>query len=128
MMINGENITELWGLNLPKDYKKLVTRCELPDDKNWMLLNDDGELLYLNFSEKILKGDEMFWGTNLKKFVYPLSSLVSGNRMFEGCSLDAASVDAILDSIPQGKGEKLSMTLGEDGAIRIAELLGIEPY
>lgn len=48
--------------------------------------------------------------------------------MFEGCSLDASSVDAILDSIPQGKGEILSMTLGEDGAIRIAELVGIEPY
>ena len=130
MMLNGENITELWGLNLPKDYKKLVTRCELPDDKNWMLLNDNGDLVYFNFSEKIKNGSGMFKNAGLENFVYKLSSLTNGNEMFSGCSLNAESVDAILDSIPTNdtrSGKILTLTVGESGCYRISELLGIDP-
>lgn len=38
--LNGEDIANLWGLNLPEDYPDLVTRCELPADEKWALFND----------------------------------------------------------------------------------------
>jgi hypothetical protein len=30
--VNGQDITSMMGFNLPNDYPKLVTRCELPKD------------------------------------------------------------------------------------------------
>ena len=87
MLLNGQNIEDLWGLNLPEDYKKFVTRCELPEDENWSIWSDNGNLLYINFSDKIINGDGMFRGcSNLSSFHFDLSSLTNGTSMFSGCS------------------------------------------
>lgn len=83
----GQKIEELWGLNLPEDYPKFVRRCELPSDENWALWSDNGDLLYMNFSDKIKCGTNMFCDChNLTTFTSDLSSLTNGEYMFSGCS------------------------------------------
>lgn len=81
--INGHDIKDLWGLNLPEDYKKLVSRCELPDDKNWMIIDDNGRFIHMNFNEKITDGNYMFRKSEITNFNYDLPNLVNGNHMFE---------------------------------------------
>ena len=84
--IDGENIENLWGLNLPKDYPKLISRCELPKNKPWALWTDSGDLVYFNQSEKIVNGKKMFNNCkNITTFDCDLSSLTNGESMFEGC-------------------------------------------
>ena len=80
MLLNGQNIEDLWGLNLPEDYKKFVTRCELPEDENWSIWDDTGNLLYMNFNDKIINGTNMFQNCdNLTTFTFDLGSLTNGD-------------------------------------------------
>lgn len=52
-------------------------------------------------TEEIVNGDNLFNGVlTLTSFTSPLSSLSSGDNMFNGCNLDIASVENILGSIP----------------------------
>ena len=102
MLLNGKNIEELWGLNLPDDYKKFITRCELPEDENWAIWDDNGNLLYMNFSDKIINGSYMFYGcSNLSLFSYDLSSLTVAERMFQKCS-NLSSFTSDLSSLTNG--------------------------
>lgn len=84
--INGKDITTLMGFNLPNDYPKLVSRCELPKDEFWGLYDDYGYLLYFNNSDKITNGYALFEGKKVKQFLQPLSSLTNGEHMFGKCS------------------------------------------
>lgn len=100
--IKGQNIEELWGLNLPEDYKKFITRCELPEDKSWAIWSDNGSLLYMNFSDKIINGTNMFRNcSNLSSFPYNLSSLTNGYCMFYGCT-NLTSFTSDLSSLTNG--------------------------
>ena len=83
--LKGKDITEMMGLNLPEDYPKLVTRCELPEDEYWSLFDDNGNLLYMNFSDKIINGDKMFAYKNISSFSLDLPSLANGYYMFGYC-------------------------------------------
>ncbi len=100
--IKGQNIEELWGLNLPEDYKKFVTRCELPEDENWSIWDDTGNLLYINFSDKIINGNGMFSRTGLTSFTSDLSSLTSGESMFLVCD-NLTTFNSDLSSLTNGK-------------------------
>jgi hypothetical protein len=53
LMLNGKNIEELWGLNLPRDYPKLVTRIKIPEDSDYALCDDKGRVVYISFADKI---------------------------------------------------------------------------
>ena len=99
----GQKIEELWGLNLPEDYPKFVRRCELPSDENWALWSDNGDLLYMNFSDKIKCGTEMFSNcVNLRTFNFDLSSLTNGFGMFHHCS-NLTTFNSNLSSLTNGE-------------------------
>lgn len=57
--IKGQNIEELWGLNLPQDYAKFITRCELPEDVSWRILDDNGKTLYSYVASTLINGTDL---------------------------------------------------------------------
>ena len=97
------------GLKLPNDYPKLISRCELPEDRNWTIWDNNGNLLYMNFNDKITDGSGMFsdtatltsfeidlplmekcegmfaWCENLIKVVSNMSNVINGKRTFIDC-------------------------------------------
>ena len=83
--IKGKDITEMMGLNLPEDYAKLVTRCELPENEFWTIMDDNGNVLYLN--EAVLtNGNSLFAGTlTNKSFDIDMRNLTDGTKMFQRC-------------------------------------------
>ena len=89
ILLNGQNITEVIEEVKNDSGKispaKLVFRCELPNDKNWAIWNDQGDLLDINFSHKIVNGSEMFATKNIRSFNFDLSSLTNGSNMFSSC-------------------------------------------
>lgn len=141
--INGESIEDKLGLQLPKDYSKLMSRCDLPEDKNWALWGDDGNLIYMNFSDKIINGEYMFcdmsqlksfncdlssleigdsmfeYCKNLTDFKGDISSLTSGSYMFSGCRLNKSSVIHIINNLKEKNtySSSASITLGIDGTL-----------
>ena len=100
--IKGQNISDLWGLKFPEDYPKLVTRCQLPEDENWSLWDDNGNLVYINFSDKIINGTNIFqYCDKLTTFSSDLSSLIDGTNMFYNCS-NLTSFTSDLSSLSNG--------------------------
>ena len=85
LKVGGVDINDLAGLKMPEDMPKLVTRCKLPEDKNWALTDDEGRILYINFAEKLKCGDGIFEYYPLSRIPFNFNSLISGNRMFKGC-------------------------------------------
>ena len=75
----------MWGLKLPEDYPKLVTRCDLPEDKTWKIYNDCGKLLYYNIASHVTNLDRLFSYEALTTFETDLSSITSAENMFYNC-------------------------------------------
>ena len=149
--VNGEDLLDVIaknGLNLPNDYTKFMMRESLPTNKNWALYDDNGNLVYMNFSNEIVygaqmfgstpmvkfqqsldsleNGDKMFYNTALASFDSSLPSLRSGTMMFEKCKLDGKSVENILTSIPSvSNGAKLDMDVTANGCEAAATIIGI---
>lgn len=149
--VNGEDLLDVIaknGLNLPRDYEKFVMRESLPVDKNWALYDDNGNLVYMNFSNEVVygaqmfestpmvkfqqeldsleNGDKMFYETALASFESSLPSLKSGSMMFQHCNLDGKSVENILTSIPSvSNGAKLDMDVTANGCEAAAAIIGI---
>lgn len=120
--LNGENIADKF-LNLPDDYKKLVSRCNLPDDKNWALWGDDGNLIYMNFSDKIINGSQMFFDMpQIKSFTCDLTSLVDGSDMFSGC-VYLTKFDADISSLESGEGMFQDCKLDKTSVMNIIDNL-----
>lgn len=100
--VNGKDITSMMGLNLPNDYPKLVTRCELPEDKFWGLYDDNAKLLYFNKSEDIINGSYLFQEKNITSFTFPLNSLTNGYMMFNSC-INLTTWEVDLSSLETGQ-------------------------
>lgn len=84
----------------PAFFKSLVRRCELPDDRYYAIWSDSGDLMYMNFADKIVNGSYMFPSCiNLRNFTYSLASLTDGSAMFSGCKLNKKSVISIIKSL-----------------------------
>ena len=84
----------------PAFFKSLVRRCELPDDRYYTIWSDSGDLMYMNFADKIVNGNYMFGScANLRNFTYSLPALTNGNDMFWGCKLNKKSVIAIIKTL-----------------------------
>lgn len=84
----------------PAFFKSLVRRCELPDDRYYTIWSDSGDLMYMNFADKIVNGAQMFGScANLRNFTYSLASLTDGSAMFSGCKLNKKSVISIIKSL-----------------------------
>ena len=65
----------------PAFFKSLVRRCELPDNRYYTIWSDSGDLMYMNFADKIVDGIYFFSGCkNLRNFTYPLTSLTQRSR------------------------------------------------
>lgn len=127
MLLNGKNIEELWGLNLPQDYPKLVTRMKIPEDSDYALCDDKGKVVYISFADKItdweyqfensgvfigdipsdldfpnlVNGSYMFYNSNLKSFSGNLDSLNEGRYMFCDCT-NLTSFSSALPSLING--------------------------
>ena len=84
----------------PAFFKSLVRRCELPDDRYYTIWSDSGDLMYMNFADKIVNGAHKFGScANLRNFTYSLASLTNGSWMFESCKLNKKSVISIIKSL-----------------------------
>lgn len=84
----------------PAFFKSLVRRCELPDDRYYTIWSDSGDLMYMNFADKIVSGAHKFGScSNLRNFTYSLASLTNGSSMFEGCKLNKKSAISIIKSL-----------------------------
>lgn len=105
MLLNGKNIEELWGLNLPQDYPKLVTRMEIPEDSDYALCDDKGKVVYISFADKITDWESEFY--NSEVFIGSVPSnldfpnLVNGYNMFNGSNIKSFSGN--LDSLSDGR-------------------------
>ena len=86
VLLNGKNIEELWGLNLPQDYPKFVTRCDLPLDKPWKIYDDNCKLMYYNLPNFLTNGHNFFENTSFDTFNDDISFITNGQRMFIGCN------------------------------------------
>lgn len=78
-------------------------------------------------TEEIVNGDNLFNGvSNLKSFTGSLTSLSSGNNMFNECNLDADSVEKILSTIPTYTSDThvLTMTIDEKAVDKFKEITG----
>ena len=97
--VNGQDVSEVWEITKPEDYKKLITRCELPDDEDWAIYNDNGQLIYMNFADKIVNavmsynfdnlktGNYMFYASNyMIEMNTNMSKLTSAVYMFQSCN------------------------------------------
>ena len=81
-------------------FKSLVRRCELPDDRYYIIWTDSGDIAYMNFADKIVNGSNMFIACqNLRNFTYSLASLTNGSDMFSICKLNKKSVISIIKSL-----------------------------
>lgn len=84
----------------PAFFKSLVRRCELPDDRYYIIWTDNGDIAYMNFADKIVNGNQMFERCrNLRNFTYSLASLNTGSSMFYTCKLNKKSVISIIKSL-----------------------------
>lgn len=84
----------------PAFFKSLVRRCKLPDDRYYTIWSDSGDLMYMNFADKIVNGARMFERCrNLRNFTYSLASLNDGSGMFHTCKLNKKSVIIIIKSL-----------------------------
>lgn len=52
----------------PEDFKNLVKRCELPDDANYILWTDTGNIAYMSFADRLINGDSMFYKSAFESF------------------------------------------------------------
>lgn len=111
IQLNGQNLEdklETAGLNLPKDYPKLVTRQTFEQDDNYMLFSDSGKMVYCSFLDKLVTGDllfdamdvdiiqqdmplltsaiSMFRASTIKTFISNTPLLTNGQGMFGSCS------------------------------------------
>ena len=78
-------------------------------------------------TDKIVNGDGLFDGaSSLGTFTSPLSSLSSGNNMFNECNLNVASVENILWSIPAYTSGQhvLTMKIASDSVEKFKEITG----
>lgn len=78
-------------------------------------------------TDKIVNGDGLFDGvSSLVTFTSPLSSLSSGDNMFNECNLDIASVENILGSIPTYTSGQhvLTMMIASDSVEKFKEITG----
>jgi hypothetical protein len=78
-------------------------------------------------TDKIVNGDGLFDGvSSLGTFTSPLSSLSSGDNMFNGCNLDIASVENILGSIPTYTSGQhvLTMMIASNSVEKFKEITG----
>lgn len=86
MKMNGENITDLWGFQDHDDFKKLMKRYTLPEDKPFILWSDKGDVVYMSFSKEITDGSSMFYShSSLGGWTIDLPELTNGYRMFSLC-------------------------------------------
>jgi hypothetical protein len=84
----------------PAFFKSLVRRCELLDDRYYIIWTDGGDIAYMNFADKIVNGTFMFGScANLRNFTYSLASLTNGSGMFSTCKLNKKSVISIIRSL-----------------------------
>ena len=85
--LKGQNIEQLWGLNLPKDYPKLVHGVKLPQDADYILCDNLGVPVYMTFNEKLTNGTRLFSNnTNMKQIPFEFPNLTNGNYMFYYCN------------------------------------------
>lgn len=85
IQLNGQSLEdklETAGLNLPKDYPKLVTRQSLNDDDNYMLFSDSGKMVYCSFLDKLVTGDALFDSMNVDIIQQDMPLLTSAAGMF----------------------------------------------
>lgn len=78
-------------------------------------------------TEEIVNGDNLFNEVAMfTTFISPLSSLSSGNNMFNGCNLNEVSVENILNTIPTyTSGEHvLTMTISSKSVDKFREITG----
>ena len=80
----------------------------------------------------LTNGSNMFLScSNLTSFSADLPSLINGNSMFQDCKLDAASVERILNTIPEytdGSSHRLTMTIQSgEAASKFGEITGTTP-
>ena len=86
----------------PAFFKSLVRRCELPDDRYYTIWSDSGDLMYMNFADKLVDGSYMFEKCcNLRNFTYSLPALTKGINMFYACKLNKKSVIAIIKTLTE---------------------------
>lgn len=117
--LKGENIEDLWGFQNPEDFKKLCTRCELPEDKPWSLWTDEGNLVYFNRSEKIVNGQNMFSNQEtITSFNSDLRNLTNGSRMFFGCN-NLTIFESDLSNLTNGEYMFLGCKLNKESVINI---------
>ena len=85
--LNGQNVEQLWGLNLPKDYPKLVHGVKLPQDADYILCDSLGNPVYMTFNETLTNGSYLFRSyQNIKQMNFEFPNLTNGYHMFNGCS------------------------------------------
>ena len=98
--VNYDNLGEAVSIKDPAFFKSLVHRCELPDNRYYTIWSDSGDLMYMNFADKIVNGSNMFTACqNLRNFTYSLTSLTNGSDMFSICKLNKKSVISIIKSL-----------------------------
>lgn len=100
--LRGDDIEDLWGFNDPRDFKKLVKRCVLTNDDNYILWTDTGNIAYISFADKLINGNSMFQSIpTIKYFNFELPLLKVGSNMFQYCT-GLTLFDSKLDSLIDG--------------------------
>lgn len=85
--LNGQNVEQLWGLNLPKDYPKLVHGVKLPQDADYILCDSLGVPVYMTFNETLTNGARLFSNnTSIKQIPFEFPNLTNGYYMFYYCT------------------------------------------
>lgn len=130
--VNYDNLGEAVSIKDPAFFKSLVRRCELPDDRYYIIWTDSGDIAYMNFADKIVNGSFKFAScANLRNFTYSLASLTDGSAMFSGCKLNKKSIISIIKSLTDENmlTETATLTLGIDKTLQtdseLSELLAI---
>lgn len=101
-------------------------RLQITSVENNKAYNGDNFVCNIK-TDKIVNGDGLFNEvSSLVTFTSPLSSLLSGDNMFNGCILDVASVENILGSIPTySSGQHvLTMKIAGDSVEKFKEITG----
>ena len=84
--LNGESIEDLWGFQENEDFKKLMKRCTIPEDKPFILWSDKGDIVYMSFADELEDGQNLFYNhSSLGSFTTNLPNLTTAHRMFCMC-------------------------------------------
>ena len=90
IQLNGQSLEdklETAGLNLPKDYPKLVTRQIFEEGDNYMLFSDSGKMVYCSFLDKLVTGDALFDSMDVDIIQQDMPLLTSAVGMFRDSTI-----------------------------------------